>query len=339
MGMGFLHSTPKIYGQMRVPKGSYHEKQRQEDYITLFAPLLNMGYTLDPVDGRLKIFGPRNLAQETPWCHAKGDPTKHCTLDHNILFNVFNIIPPRCLTCWKICVAPNTFHELLQLEQLEKEMDVPCKCGIEVRDYTPRHYGGYFYTSSLDEGRFRLEQVQDLIKKNIELSDKDKPIKAVLKRGCTEFEFIRGPSPWWTITKEQEDFCKLVEGFVEMDRSNTMHDELVKKHVRSKWFIWAHMNGDKSYVPYNGGHELYPDYVTFNDGSVEDLKRDIAICEAQANGADIDKADELLTTIKNFAKEADVEPRVFNKLIRFDMKSSEIRSIPEQAIGEHNELS
>jgi hypothetical protein len=281
--MAFMQSNPMIYNQMKMGHNGLLSYLNNRDWMTILAPISNeSGWGWDPNDDRLKQMGPMAMGANTPWIHAMSHPSKHCTFDHHLIFNNWQIIPPRCMECWKVCVAPNSFHQLLQLEAMQKGMDVPCKCGIELRDYTPRFYGGYFYTNSLDEGRVRYDQVKQMM---ADMIDDGNEIPIVLKRACTEYEFVKGPSPYWYNTNEELDFIAEVEARVEIHRPLTGQSSLVKNVVKQSWFLWAHMNGDFSYVQYNDGEKLFPDYVNYNE--VDDLnmyKHDLAIANAVARG-------------------------------------------------------
>ena len=151
-------------------------------------------------------------------------------------------------------------------------MDVPSKCGIEMRDYTPKHYGGYFYTHSLEEGRERYEQVRKGVDEAI---DGGKDLSVILKRGCTEYEMIKGPSVYWHNTAEESKMLELIDAFVDLSRSNNRQSEMVKNSVRLKWALWAHSNGDFTYKELNNGKALFPDYVKYHEGDIEDIKKDL----------------------------------------------------------------
>ena len=257
--MTFLGSGSALYNTMT------HEGVLRawldEDYNSLLSPLMGAGFQWDANSERLilpSLYNAKKLVYTTPWCHAKGTPRKHCGLDHQVTFNHFHIIHPRCLECWKVVVTPETFKQLCQLEVLQKNMNVPSKCGIEMRDYTPKHYGGYFYTHSLEEGRERYEQVRKGVDEAI---DGGKDLSVILKRGCTEYEMIKGPSVYWHNTAEESKMLELIDAFVDLSRSNNRQSEMVKNSVRLKWALWAHSNGDFTYKELNNGKSLFPDYV------------------------------------------------------------------------------
>lgn len=252
----------------------------QQDWITIFAPLRSKGYVWDAKTEKLVLpgtQGPAYLTASTPWIHIKGTPTKHCTFDHHVAFDLFGIIPPRCQQCWKVVVTPKTYHQARQLEELERGCPYACKVGMELRAYTPKHFGGYFYNDSLDEGRECYEWVRQAVNEHI---DGGSELSVILKRGCTEFEFLKGPSPFWTMTPTEEKQWELLDAYVTHEKSNARQAPLVQDHIRLKWAQWAHAHGDMTYMPYNGNESLYPDYVKYHEGDINGIKADIAAAVA-----------------------------------------------------------
>lgn len=338
--MGFLLSDPKIYKKIQISENSYYDKLRKEDYITRFHALSQFGYVLDPSDGRWRKHGDKTMVSSTPWCHAKGTPQKNCNLDHHLIFNMWGIIPPRCQECWKVVVGPRSFKELMQLEQLENELNVPSKCGIELRDYTPRDYGGYFYNGSLDEGRECYKMVREAIDDVIGMDEDGNPVSVILKRACTEFEMLNGPSVFWDSTQEDLDFIELVEALVDVPRGNTLQDEMQKRHVRTRWFIWAHMNGDMTYTDWNNGEELWPHCVTYHEGDLDDIKRDLIMGRNYTHGVNSEIVTKFGAWAEQFKVENGLNFKQMNRFLRNDIGNFNIRAdISEENMGEQDQMS
>jgi len=275
-----------------------------EDWDTIFKPLEQQGYKWDPFDLRMRQIGPKAVTIDTPWCHAKSLPSKQCTLDHQVIFNNFGIIHPRCMECWKVTCGPKNFDELMKLEQLQLQMNVSCKCGAELRDYVPKHWGGYWYTNSLDEGRERHKQVKEAV---AEVLSPETAETVILKRGCTEIEFLAGPSPYWSNTREQEEFLDIIESKIDAPNGQGEQYQMAKTKVHLKWLAWAHENGDMSYLPYNNNKALYPDYVKYHEHDIDDLKRDLAIARGQAKGEiNPEVSSDFLILANQFAQDHDV---------------------------------
>ena len=338
--MSFLQSPEMIYEQMQL--GGEALKWSQEDWFTFFSKLVAQGFIWDAEDNRLRQKGFLGLMNNTPWCHAKSTATKHCSLDHNIIFNNWRIIHPRCLECWKVVVAPRNFHELMLLYDLQKKLDYDSKCGIELRDYTPRHYGGYFYNLSLDEGREKYKIVRDAVS---EFISPECGASTILKRGCTEYEMVKGPSLYWNVTKQQEKLLEIIESFVDVRRGFGEQSGMLQRNIKMKWIIWAHSHGDFSYLDYNGGKKLFPGYVAYHDGDIGDVKHDLAVARAQAScGLPLEIGDKFLTVVQEFAKEYKIKD--YGKLVYalgsnydspLDMKFKIEASVPDEAKGDLDE--
>jgi hypothetical protein len=336
--MAFLQSAPQIYQQMQLE--GLAGKWNKRDIYTLLSPLLSAGFQWDLETGTLTQ-GKGTVQPNTPWVHQREPSCKRCNLDHAILFNTWAIIPPRCLECWKVVVTPKNFSELLELEKLENGMNRPCKCGIELRDYTPKHYGGYFYNNSLDEGRECFELVRDLVSKHI---SKETGEQVILKRACTEFEMIKGPSLFWHNTREEERIIELVDTYVDAAKSTMGQPELIKNHVRLKWVLWAHANGDMSYQDYNGGKSLFPDYVSYHEGDINDVKADLAVARASAKANILPKqSEEFLKFASEFAAKHELQTTDLSHILGTHESNplgymNLMREIPEETKGEHDEL-
>jgi len=268
--MGFKQSSDKIYSLM-VEEG-LAAKWKSEDFISLFERFKKLGFAWSPDTGKYDRLAPNELTLATPWCHTRPEPRLKCSLDHSVLFNEYGIISTRCLNCWKVVVTPRTFSELLTLEKIQIQMDCPSKCGIEVRDYVPKFYGGYFYNVGPEAGLRKYKEVREVVDEVI-----SPDVSVILKRGCTEYEHERGSN--WSITEDQLGTQQMIDLLVTINNGLLDQPNFVKSHVRRGWMLWAHMNGDFSYVDHNNGKKLFPEYKQYQDMSLEEIKESIKIKE------------------------------------------------------------
>jgi hypothetical protein len=334
--MAFMQSQPKIYEKMQL-EGTLKEWD-SSDLWSLLAPLQQFGYSWDPATATMRIQGPIALNANTPWIHHKNLHTKHCAKDHSISFNCFNCIHPRCLECWKTVVTPKTFIQLLQLQKVQKKLDLPSKCGIELRDYTPKFYGGYFYANSLDEGREQYEMVVDAVRDEIgdDIAD-----EVILKRACTEFEMVKGPSPFWHNTDDENKILDIIEAYVDVPRHYRGQSSIVTNHVRMKWAVWAHMNGDMTYQDYNDGRSLFPGYVSYHKGDIGAIKHDLAVARAEAKrGIPLQVSHDFINFTAEFADSNGVKMGdLIHALGANDVNPlgvfEAIRQVPEENKGDH----
>jgi len=297
--MGFEGSGPQIYGRMRLA-GKVRELAL-DDHVATLSPFQGIGFVW--MDGKLKRpfwSGAESFA--TPWCHARHLAGKHCSLDHQCTFNMFGAIHPRCMSCWKTVVSPKNFDELMTWWKVQNhgEIDFPSKCGIELRDYAAKFYGAYHYAGSLEEGREQYEKCKELAKKYL---SEETANGVLLKRACTEFEMIKGPSNTWHLTENDERIIDLVETYVEFPSINRGQDKIIgHPHVQMRWVLFAHMNGDMSYLPYNNDIPLFPGYVKYHEGDINDIKHDIALLTAQAkHGHNPEMTDDFLKSLTKYS--------------------------------------
>jgi hypothetical protein len=149
-------------------------------------------------------------------------------------------------------VRPRTIVELFDLYELQKEMDVPSKCGVEPRETVHGLYGGYFYCRGKERGLERYKQVRELVDKHL-----SPEVSVTLKRYCTEFEIgavgkdggkHQGPSDQiGDVTQEERDMEIYIEAhFPDMGFQGAHPDHLVAATMMG-WIKWAYQHGDSTW--------------------------------------------------------------------------------------------
>lgn len=275
MNNSILEVDPAVFRIRNINPGTYYEKCYKKDLITpCHNTLRQLGYypTYGGVYKRLAIA----VGTDTPWHHVKHLTTKKCGVDNHIKFQVFGYIPPRCMECWKVCVTVKTLEDLFKLLEIEKSLERASKCGIELRWYTPKLYGGYFYNNSLDEGRECFEVVRKAVDEHL---GKDTPV--ILKRACTEYELVKGPSAGWIMTKDDHRLDSELEIMIDTYApiSDGQNDWMIAQ-VHSRWMEWAFKHKDPTVGKYIGETPLYPGCMTYHDGDINDVKADIIRAKA-----------------------------------------------------------
>jgi hypothetical protein len=296
MSNTLLEVHQPVYRNRNVVPGSFYAKCVEDDLITkIHQPLRQQGYHLN-YDGVYKRVATA-VGTDTPWCHVKHLRSKKCSLDHGVKFELFGYVPPRCLECWKVVVYPRTIKELFQLLDVEKSLNQPSKCGIDIRNYVPALYDGFFYNNSLDEGRERYEQVRKAVDEHI-----SPDIKVVLKRACTEYEMILGPSPGWTMTKKQHELDERLENMIDTTTPNTTGQtpECVAQ-VFTHWIEWAWKHQDPTVAEYLGGEPLYPPTVKYHEGDLSEIKADMMRARAKVkHGIEPEVCDAIHAAMRGF---------------------------------------
>jgi hypothetical protein len=228
--------------------------------VELLRPFRDQGWHWDAESGKLTTAFPTSMSEDIPWI------TQNLDFDCFLWNRMFHhgvakqqMVHTHCQTCFKVVVMPRNFLELIELERWQAACGLRCKCGIEVRDYVSRLYGGYFYSwepgelmdksvetpdrqypvtcrvvndmAAQRKGRdkyklitFGMKQVLMNYLANWPDAPKlTKPMPLILKRGCTEFEAHCGPTDqprYRNITDEQLMLEAKLEESVDFDGKN-----------------------------------------------------------------------------------------------------------------------
>lgn len=248
-------------------KGEY-KRWNDNDILTPVKKLIGHGVFMNEY-GKLK-FSHKAVEVDTPWLHSTTAPERDCGLWHSIMFDCYGILPSPCLECWKVVVSVKTLKDLFALLGFQRDCGHPSKCGIEVRPYTPRIYGGYFYNSSLDEGQKTWRWVKDWVDENL-----SKGTEVTLKRACTEFEMVFGASNNWIISGEELDKEERITNLFERSEEDVLRDQpsALTEEVKMKWIRWAFQCGDPTYKDFTGGESLYSETVKYHDLDLSKLEK------------------------------------------------------------------
>jgi len=247
------------------------KKDRKNLYLRLdklnlikkLQPLLGKSYHLRIEDGK---FVPNNpaMADGAPWVYVQTTDDARCDIYHRVFFNILKHVPSYCRECYKVVVRPRNLVELFDLYEYQREMGVPCKCGIERRPTTSSLYGGYFYNRGLDAGKECYARVREQTDKHL---SKETPV--ILKRACTEFEIgpdAFGPSDEWPdCTAEEIDMENYIMAHFPRVGYGTPQPDHVTADVMMEWIGHAYRYGDPTYSEFTDGSPLFPPYVTYHE--------------------------------------------------------------------------
>lgn len=165
------------------------------------ARLTEIGALVISSKGKLKP-AIRFETSTSPWFHIKVPTNRFCMLWHDIYFKHFGFVPKGCLKCWKVVLTTHTDPEkqtvadLFRLKDFLISLNMPSKCGCDVRQYTPSRYDGFIYADSLTEGRLYYDMVEPKLRKVFPEAG------IILKRSCTEFEHRYPDSTTWDNKKD-----------------------------------------------------------------------------------------------------------------------------------------
>jgi len=223
------------------------------------------GYHLRREDGKFVPNFPAT-GPEAPWIYVKTHPHLRCDIYHWIIFKHLGFIPSVCRNCWKVVVMPRTVVELFNLYELQREMGVPCKCGIERRRTDTRLYGGYFYNQGKEEGLERYKMVREAVDECL-----SPDTNVILKRYCSEYEIgdgqKKGLGPSDQLPDQTPDELWLenyvLDNFPSTGFGTPQPDHLIA-HTMMEWIHYAYKHGDKTYAEFTDGNPLSPSALTYH---------------------------------------------------------------------------
>jgi hypothetical protein len=246
------------------------------DIVTHIRPLLDAkAYFIRDPDGLIDC--ERRIAHNSPWIYVRPMPAHECGLWSKVYYPYFHFIPKFCCyNCWKVVIKPKNIRQMARLHDLMIEMGRYCKLGKEEREYVSGPWGGYFYNTSVKEGRARWKEVYERVERDPILKDildeKDKdgyPVRLYLKRGCTEYEINpsgQGPSDKWVYTKEHEELQHDLDIWFVHDTEQALRKqpEHLQKTIWRSWEHWASKWEDKTLFDFTRGKLLFRPPVTYH---------------------------------------------------------------------------
>ena len=254
-----------------IDKLPFYEWLKGHDVFSWLEPLWNSGNWFINWNGKLEPIRTQ-VAPDTPWVHHGHQERADCFLGQ-LVFSVVaqrmkeffadgeSFVPSACQDCYKVVVRPKTLIQLFALDDLQANLGLPCKCGIEPRGSVHGLYGGYFYNRSLVAGQECYRKVRMAIDEDSYLGPK---IPIILKRACTEMEHGVGPSDKWIISEEQQVVEELIREWLVIPDDFQDQPTPVIWRTKRKWIEFAYAYGDETYKKFTGGKPITPGYVTYH---------------------------------------------------------------------------
>ncbi len=219
---------------------------------------------LDEEDWKLH-YGTHTLSS-SPWFYSLFDSQRDCTRDQ-FYFKHYGFIPKECRLCWKVSCKLTTVKNLIKLKDLQLEMNLSSKCGVEEESnrWASRKgglYSGFWYAKIEDtmlEGMKGAMKLRDVVREEL-VKVFGKSMTAKVKRGCTEMERKFGDSKGWDrIAKEalwdvKEEFLDSL--FVHDGMKFQVMERLAYEHSSfggfkiMEWIRFAAMQGDMTYLEF-----------------------------------------------------------------------------------------
>lgn len=211
-----------------------------------------------------------------PWFQTRTAVNRSCSLWHEFFFELFDFVPRRCRHhCWKTVFVTNALpsrekvSDLFKVRDLLATLDMPSKCGVDVRPYTPCRYPGFIYGDSLEEGRYYHSIFKDRFYEMFPYGN------VILKRSCTEFEHRYGDSSKWDEKYGErwdawEDYLDYL-----VERPDDPYPHGILDHMDADtfryWIEYAHGIGDTSWKValreqgYKAPKSLFFEPVTYHE--------------------------------------------------------------------------
>ena len=188
-----------------------------------------------------------------PWISIRREPEYKCKILHEIMFKLFNLLPPFCLNCWKVVAKPKTVEELIICLGVMKELDLPSNAGATPRPNVFGLYQCYFYNPTLKKAK----EVEELVK------SKFPPMPIYTKRYCTEFEEKFGPSDKARATQYAAEIQAELFDKVDYQVITLSQPDHLLFHIVRKWLELASQAGDESVLKFNDGKPIAAETVKY----------------------------------------------------------------------------
>jgi len=250
---------------------SYYNELRRQNIFRYVKRMFVDGLAVWDKDNQKKVRLLTQPAYLSPWHYTavkdehRFDPPMYCYIWKDRLYKyVFRplCVPSHCHHCWKVVASIENVQQLFEVDELMAHLGYESKCGGELRGSTPRTWGAYWYTRSIEEGRARHREVKGLMAQNEILKD----VEVILKRGCTEYEVdkVQGGTDKWRITPDQEHLEKLFYDLVLFDEPFTQQPEVIVD-IKQQWIDHAAALGDPTAELFNDGKPIIQPIKTYHE--------------------------------------------------------------------------
>jgi len=232
------------------------------DILEPIMPLFERGdLRLDPKDWKIKFV--TGAMAEKPWLFTRFAQDRNCFL-WDFYFKNYNFIPRGCRSCWKVTCKMQSIRQLVKMEKLQNEMNLPSKCGYEMESvrWFARKGGLYsaFWYVKLDGGMEEGLRLEKVVKKKVkEVFGEDLGVK--LKKGCSEMELKFGDSKSYDEIAEKlqwEGKEKLLDMFFDGEELMTyisdsrleVERSIIRTHTLKSLIRFAAANNDRTYLDF-----------------------------------------------------------------------------------------
>ena len=208
--------------------------------------------------------GTLQLADDQPrngnWVAVNHGPPMDCKFLLLFLFPLAyakSAVPQGCSACYKVKVMPRTLRELVAAWDVAKRIECKSKWGADLGNpYSQNIYAGYFYTAGLDMAR----TIYKIVRHELDSDPKLGPdIAMSIKRGCSEYEALLGPSDRYEFAPELAELEAHLKAKFRV-KKRPPEPALPLAH----WIDVAFRVGDDTYLDFTAGKRLRPKAVSYD---------------------------------------------------------------------------
>lgn len=219
---------------------------------------IDTGALIEEADGTLRL--PAEREKPANWATVANGPQLGCKFLLDFLFrNVYarSAVPHGCRACYKVKAAPRTLRELVAAWEAAKTIECRSKWGIDLDNCYSQHvYAGYFFATGLDGARAIYKLARGAFDADAKLGP-DVPLS--IKRGCSEYEAILGPSDRYEFAPELAE----LESCLKL-RFRAPRPPNQGVAVLANWIDFAFRIGDDTYLDFTDGKRLRPADLSYD---------------------------------------------------------------------------
>lgn len=207
------------------------------------------------------------LPQQGGGCNQlqiRNAPDLTCQIYTRLFFQIAydeTAVPYSCRNCYKVKVVPANFSGLIALRDILEDSPYIAKCGVNLPGmYSRDVYSGHLYLNGLEAARDACRDMQNRINAHADMAGNT---VLSIKRGCTHFEAVCGPSDRWTF---RDGMCEIEESLKAQCHSLPHPSSDYRQRRMASMPIWlqtAYSIKDDSYLKFTGGKPLYRPTVSY----------------------------------------------------------------------------
>lgn len=216
------------------------------------------GELIEDADGGLRSAVPRPANKN--WARVNKGLNLECDfLMHFLFLRAYakSAVPLGCSACYKVKVVPRTLRELVAAWGIAKRIECRSKWGVDLENpYSQNVYAGYFYVAGLEMARATYRVVRAALDEHPGLGP---GISMSIKRGCSEYEAVLGPSDRYEFAPELAE----LEDYLRSRFRSNKSSELPPVPM-AHWIDTAFRIGDETYLDFTNGNRLRPKTVAYD---------------------------------------------------------------------------